>query len=179
MKKIKIIMTFIIFILSFPIHFIYEKFPSFITSILFPVNESIWEHMKIIYTAILISSVIEYLIYKIKKTNINNFIINIPITSILGIITYLIIYSIIDLFIPHNFIITLILLFITYALCEYISYKIITSNIIINQKQKGICLILLSYIIFTHLTYYPPRITLFIDPINKSYGIPQKILKQN
>ena len=94
MKKIKILITIIIFILSFPIHFIYNIFPNFITSIFFPLNESIFEHMKIIYTSILISSIIEYLIYKYKNIKVNNFIISIPIIiTTIGIITHKIDYG--------------------------------------------------------------------------------------
>ena len=67
MKKIKIFIILLSFILSFPIHFIYDLFPCFLTSIIAPVNESIWEHMKIIYTSILLSSIIEYFIFKSKQ----------------------------------------------------------------------------------------------------------------
>ena len=89
MKRIKVLMIVIAFILSFPIHFMYDLFPSFITSIFFPVNESIWEHMKIVYTSILVTSITEYFIYKKKNIKVNNFVINIPIISIIGIIIYL------------------------------------------------------------------------------------------
>ena len=163
-----VIMTFII---SFPIHFIYELYPSYITSILFPVNESIWEHMKIFYTAIVISSVVEYFLYKLFRIKTNNFIINIPLTSIFCIVIYLIIYSIINLFISHNFIITIMLMLFVYFLGDILSYYLLNMKEIPNQKELGICLILLSYIIFTHLTYYPLNIDLFIDPITNKCGL--------
>ena len=171
MKKIKILIIIIAFILSFPIHFIYDIFPCYFTSIIAPVNESIWEHMKIIYTSILLSSIIEYFIYKKKKINTNNFILSIPISSILGIIFYLIIYLLIDLFIPHNFLIAIIIMFITYIFSNIISYTIINKKEIPNQKELGISLILINYIIFTHLTYYPPNNYLFIDQITNTYGV--------
>ena len=171
MKKTKILIIIITFLLSFPIHFIHDKFPCFFTSIFTPVNESVWEHMKIIYTSILLSSIIEYFIYKKKKITFNNFIISIPISAILGIIFYLVVYSIIDLFIPHNFFIAIGLMLIAYIFSNIISYKILNKKEIPNQKELGISLILISYIVFTHLTYYPPNISLFIDPITNKCGL--------
>ena len=55
LKKLKIIGIVLAFLLAFPLHFLYDTFPSFITSIITPVNESIWEHMKIIFGSILFS----------------------------------------------------------------------------------------------------------------------------
>ena len=75
MKKIKILIVFILFGLSFLIHFSYEWIPSFITSVFSPVNESIWEHMKIIFTSTIISAIIEYFIYRNRHIEFNNLII--------------------------------------------------------------------------------------------------------
>ena len=171
MKKIKIFIIILAFLVSFPIHFIYDIFPSFFTSIIAPVNESIWEHMKIIYTSILLSSIIEYFIYKKKRYDTNNFFISIPISSILGIIFYLVIYLLIDLFIPHSFFIAIFIMLITYIFSNIISYIILNKKEIPNQKELGISLVLISYIVFTHLTYYPPKSYMFIDQITKTYGI--------
>ena len=171
MKKIKIFIIILAFLLSFPIHFIYDIFPSFFTSIIAPVNESIWEHMKIIYTSILLSSIIEYFIYKKKRYDTNNFFISIPISSILGIIFYLVIYLLIDLFIPHSFFIAIFIMLITYIFSNIISYIILNKKEIPNQKELGISLVLISYIVFTHLTYYPPKSYMFIDQITSTYGV--------
>jgi hypothetical protein len=171
LKQIKIFVTIIIFALSFVCHFMYDWFPNIITSIFFPVNESIWEHMKIIYTSICIASIIEYYIYKIKKIQVNNFLISIPIISIIGIVIYLTIYLIIDIFIPHNLIISITLLFLIFILCEILSYYILQSPKIKNQQIIGSILIIISYFIFTLLTFYPPHNYLFIDTTNNTYGV--------
>lgn len=88
LKKIKIISIIGIFLLSILFHFLYDLMPSLITSLLFPVNESIWEHMKLIFTSTLVFSVIEYLL--LKKYNIkNNKYLN-YLSIILIIITFII-----------------------------------------------------------------------------------------
>ncbi len=171
MKKIKYLVIIIMFLLSFVIHFIYTLYPNTITSIFFPVNESIWEHMKIISTSTLTSTLIECYIYKKKHIFYNNLLISTPIIIILGIIFYLLIYSIISIFTPHSLIISLILLFITYIIMQYISYKILNMYEFNYQRIIGIILIIFIYISFSYLTYYPPHTNLFIYTITNTYGI--------
>ena len=70
-KKLKIISTILVILFSFLFHSIYDKFPNFITSLFFPVNESIWEHMKIVYLSYVAAYIIELII--IHKTNMQSF----------------------------------------------------------------------------------------------------------
>ena len=49
LKKIKIINVVFLFLLSFLWHFMYDLFPNNIFALVFPVNESVWEHMIIVY----------------------------------------------------------------------------------------------------------------------------------
>ena len=83
LKKIKVIATICIFIISFLSHFAYNLFPNIIFSFFFPVNESIWEHMKILFTSTLIYGIVDY--YLLKKNNIkfNNFSFQLYFTALL------------------------------------------------------------------------------------------------
>ena len=67
LKKIKIISIFGIFALNFISHFLYEWMPNTLFSIFFPVNESIIEHMKIIFTSYLLYGLIDYFLIKKYK----------------------------------------------------------------------------------------------------------------
>ena len=174
MKKIKIIGIFLIFGLSVISHFMYEWFPNDIFSILFPVNESIWEHMKLIVTPVLVFSLIEYIIYLKKGITFNNFILSYSISIILGIILYLIIYLPIHYIFGHITIIAVGLLFITFIIIEIISYYIMNYCSIKYSNIIGLGVIILLYIIFGYLTYNPIEIDLFYDTIKKIYGIPQR-----
>lgn len=174
MKKIKIIGVFIIFGLSFLSHFIYQWFPNSIFSILFPVNESIWEHMKLIVTPVLIFSLFEYIIYRYKGIEYNNFILSYAISMILGIIIYLLIYLPIDMIFGHSAIVAISLLFITFIILEYISYYIMNYSEIRYSNIIGIVFIILIYIVFGYLTYNPIESDLFFDKQKKIYGIPKE-----
>lgn len=171
MKKIKIISAFIIMGLSVLSHFMYEWCNNFIFSILFPVNESIWEHMKLLVTPVLIYALVEYFIYRKKGIRFNNFSLSYGVSIITGIILYLVIYLPIDHFFGHNMIVSIILLFLCYILISYISYLILNSRNIKYSKTIGTLLIILTYFIFYYLTYYPAHSYMFYDTKNKIYGI--------
>lgn len=171
LKQIKIITIINIFILSFISHFMYEFFPNILISFFFPVNESIWEHMKILYTSILISGLLEYILLKTNNINFHNFSFQLLITSTISIPIFLIIYLPIYKLIGENLIITIILMLLTYIIIEIISYKILTKEHYIYLNQISIPIIILIYIIFIILTYNPPQKPIFYDTLNNYYGI--------
>jgi hypothetical protein len=173
MKKIKTIGVFIVFGLSFISHFLYSWLPNSVFSILFPVNESIWEHMKLIATPVLIFSIFEYIIYKRKDISFNNFLFSYAISIILGIIIYLTIYLPIDYIFGHSAIVAISLLFIVFIIIEIISYYIMNYRKIKYSNVIGIGIIILLYIAFGYLTYNPIEINLFYDSQKKLYGIPK------
>ena len=174
MKKIKVIGVFIIFILSFVSHFMYNWIPNNIFGILFPVNESIWEHMKLLATPVLIFSIFEYIIYKKKDVTFNNFLFSYAISIILGIIVYLILYLPIHYIFGHSIWIAIIILFITFMFIQIISYYIMNYNEIKHSNIIGLLSIIFMYFIFGYLTYNPIDSDLFYDTQKKIYGIPNK-----
>ena len=173
LKTIKLIAIINIFILSFPAHFLYDFFPNTITSILFPVNESIFEHMKIIFTSPLIYGLIDYLLLRLNNIKYNNFLFQLLFTSSISIPIFLIIFLPIHFIIGEYLLITLLLLFITYIISQIISYYILTSNSLPLLNIIAIPLIIIIYSIFTYLTYNPPQNYFFYDTITNSYGIPK------
>jgi len=171
MKKIKIIGVFISFILSVVLHFIYGVLPNNIISVIAPVNESIWEHMKLIVSSTLLFSILEYFIYKKKDIPYNNFILSYAISSLLGIIAYLLIYIPLNDIFGHKAYIAISLLFLILILVQIISYYIMNYRKINYGNELGILIIIIIYFIFGYLTYHPPRINLFYDYMNKGFGI--------
>lgn len=173
MKKIKFIGVFVIFLVSFASHFIYKWIPNTLFSIIFPVNESIWEHMKLLVTPVLIFSLIEYIVYKKKDINYNNFILSYSISMLMGIIIYLIIYLPIHYIFGHSSIFAIILLFFIFVIIEIISYYIMRYRDIKYSNIIGFGIIIIMYIIFGYLTYYPIETDLFYDTSKNIYGIPK------
>lgn len=172
-KKFVIINVFVIFALGFLIHGIYGWIPSIMTSI-FPVNESLYEHIKLIFYSPLIGSTILYFIFKHQGNNINNFLPGLVISTFFNIVIFYLTFLPIYYKNGENLLVTLIIYFITICLSQYLNY------IIINQKQykKGnivcIIIIIITMIILTYFTYNPLKADFFKDPKEHYYGIKKK-----
>lgn len=172
LKKIKIISLFGIFILDFICHFLYDWFPNVLFSIFFPVNESIFEHMKLISSSYIIYSFIELLILRKENIKFNNYIFNIAISIVSNILIFLILFLPIYYKIGENFVITIILLFISIIITQFISFKILSSKTnYLYLNVISLILIIIIYIIFGYLTYNPIICDFFFDPLNEKYGI--------
>lgn len=167
LKTLKIIDIFIIFILCFPFHFMYDWFPNTLFSIMFPVNESIWEHMKMIFSAFFAVGILDYLFTKGNK----NAFPNMFITSLISIPAFLILYlPLYEIFGEEMFLNLAILLF-TVIIVQIISYYILKTTETDNIVSISIVGIILVYILFGILTYYPLTNDIFHDSYNCKYGI--------
>ena len=168
LKKIKIINVVFLFLLSFLWHFVYDWFPNNIFALFFPVNESIFEHMKMIFTSYMF-----YLLIKIlfNKKHENNLISSFVIASLFNIVIFLIIYIPIYLLFGEKLVVTLILYFITILISNYLMYKIQNKKINSKINKYSVYIIPLVYIVFTLFTYFPLKNMLFLDPTTNTYGI--------
>ena len=171
LKKVKTIDCFLIFALCFLFHFCYELLPNPVFAILFPVNESIWEHMKLIYSSIIFSCLIDYILLNKNQIKINNLFTSAFVSSVSSIIVYLLIFLPLYNLIGENIIISISLLFIVIIFSQYISYLIMKqeNNNILNIFS--IVLIIMGYIVFGYLTYKPLENYIFYDIKHKKYGI--------
>ncbi len=171
LKAIKIIGFFVIFLLCFPFHFLYDWLPNSLFSIFFPINESIWEHMKLIYTSFVFYGIFDYLLLKKNKIVFNNFLIQLFLIPIIAIFIYLIIFIPIYKIIGENMIVSIGLLAIVILIEQILSYFILQYKEIKYQNIIGIIGIILIYIIFGYLTYKPIENYIFYDIVKDKYGI--------
>ena len=171
LRKLKLIGVIIAFVLCFPIHFLYDKLPCFITSIIAPVNESIWEHMKILFTSILFAGVIQKIIVKVKHFPYKNVCISNIVAALSSVFIYLILYIPIYNSIGENLPITIFLMFIVIIISQIITIFVIKFKKNLHMENWAILFTILIYAAFGLLTYYPPQNELFRDPITNIYGI--------
>lgn len=171
LKKIKYINIIVLFLLMSLTHNLYKWFPNDLFALLFPVNESIWEHMKMIYSTIILYSVFEFYLLNKFKIDVNNFLFSIYVSSIVTIISTLLIFVPIYNIIGENLPVTLIILFICISIGQVISYHIKNMSEIKNINIISIILIIITFIIMGILTYNPPINSLFFDEKKQIYGI--------
>ncbi len=156
--------SIIIFILCSLFHFGYRLLPSFFTSIFFPVNESIFEHLKMLATAEVIFSLLVMIRGKQKNSFLKMFL-RIILSIFLLLLLYLPIYTIFG----EVMIYTFIALFISIFLTEYILTFLKKKHPILNVVSAF--LIIIIYLFFLYLTYHPIHEMLFYDNKNHKYGI--------
>ena len=173
LKIEKIISTISIILLSFLFHNMYKWFPNSLFAIFFPVNESIFEHMKILFSSICFYSIIEYIILIKNTIKFNNFLFSTFFTSILSIFMYLIIFLPVYNIMGENLIFSISLMIIVIIINQIISYNILNMKHIKYVNYISIILIIVSYIIFGYFTYHPLHNYLFIDHSTNTYGINQ------
>ena len=171
LKTIKIIAVIGTFIISFGAHFVYDLFPNVISSIFFSVNESIWEHMKLLFTSILLYGIIDYILLRKNNIKFNNFKFQLLFTAFISIPIYLIIYLPLYRLLGENLFVSISLMFIVYIFMSYLSYKILLSDNFKLLNMISVYLIIVMYFIFTYLTYFPPETYLFYDTTENQYGI--------
>lgn len=171
LTKTKIISTITIFALCFAFHFGYDVFPSPITAVFFPVNESIWEHIKMLFTAIVFNGLIDYLILKKSDVEFNNFFLSLFVSAFSSIPIFLILYLPFYYKIGAPTILNFGILFLTIVISQVISFWIQKRNNIKPLNIASIFLIIISYIIFGYLTYNPIKNEIFFDPMDEKYGL--------
>lgn len=157
-KILKVIGTVCAFIFFFILYFLYDKFPNFITSILSKINNSIFQYTKILFGSIILSGVTQKIIMIVKKDKINNICLSNFIGALLSIFIFIIMS--LPFYNTINNIYIIIIIFITIVLSQIISYVIMNKKDL-KMENKTIFLVIIVYIIFTLLTYFPLKNILF------------------
>lgn len=159
-KKLTLTNIILVFFLSFVTHFIYNIFPNNIIACFFPINESIFEHLKMAFTTYVIVLIIDYFLFKVKN---NNLVISIYVSAITTIISLAILFPIAFNLFGENMIITFVVYFITIVLGLLVGYKILEKNDLF-LRDVGLIAIVITMIVFALLTFYPLNIkTYFYD----------------
>ena len=172
LKKIKIISVFGILALSFGLHFLYQILPNTFTAMFSPVNESIWEHQKLLFTSVILYGVVDYLLLQKYKIKYNNFYISLFVSAFIIIPIFLLMYLPLYFKIGQSMFMNIFIMFIAIIISQFISYKILnTYNDSYSKNLISIGLIGICFIIFSYFTYYPIKTKIFFDTENEKYGI--------
>ncbi len=156
---------------SFIFHFAFEWIGEIkLLAWLFPVNESVWEHVKILLIPYAIFSIIEYCL--LKPENSKNYwgikalsMLLIPLAMIVGFYTYTGIIG--THFLALDILLSVIVVFLSY----YLSYTLLSKNYVLkNPDYLIVGAVILLYLI-VYFTYFPPKIDLFLDSTTAGYGL--------
>ena len=142
----------------------------------FPVNESVWEHLKLPYWPLIIYSLIEYNFIKDKA---NNLIIGKLISFLISIGTILIIFYAYTAILGAELLIVDILSFVLgVVIGQLVSYKILTIKELSKWYSITSWIIFIGFgVLFAVFTYFPPHLPIFQDSETGLYGINMHFIK--
>lgn len=152
-------------------HFVYEWSGCCVAvGLLAPVNESVWEHLKMIFFPCLIWSIAEYFLLKKPK--------GVFAAKFTGVIIGM--AAIVIFFYTYTGVLgksieflNILSFFIGVSAAFITDYLIIKSEKFSNIKSDTICIGAFIFIgaVFVIFTVAPPFLPIFKDPINSTYGI--------
>ena len=173
MKKSPLLLEFLGFVFTGVagtlLHFVFDwSNGNIVTSLFSAVNESIWEHMKLLYFPMVIFALYESRYFKnqfnfwcAKAVGIASGVMIIPViyysyTGALGIKC--------DWF-------NITIFFIATAFVYYLETMILKNNrrCFISPTVSKVFILILG-VLFVIFTFLPPRIPLFCDPLDSTYG---------
>ena len=156
-------------ILGTLLHFTYEwSNNNVIVGTFSAVNESTWEHLKLLFFPMLITTIIGY--FYIGRDTFNYLcsrLIGIMVAMLFVVVFF---YTYTGIIGTNFAVLDIGSFFVAVLLGEYVSNKILNSNLMCTKLVSVIILsvILLCFIIFTFIT---PKIALFEDPITGGFGV--------
>lgn len=172
-KRWQIFATIFCLIFGTVLHFTYEwSNYNIIVGLFSAVNESVWEHLKLLFYPMFFISIIGYFI--IGKKSCNYWLAQTIgiVTSIFFIIIFFYTYTGI---IGKNFAVLDIGSFIIGILLgEYIIYKMLKSTKNCRNDLFSCIFLIVLVLCFIIFTIYPPKIPLFEDPMYGTFGVEPK-----
>ena len=173
--KFEIFSILFIWIVGTLLHFTFEWSNEYCFVAAFSaVNESTWEHLKLVFFPMLITSIVEYFI--IGREIPNYWCARmLGIISAIGFIT-IFFYTYTGIIGTNYAVLDIGSFFVGSLIGEKVAYRCVIKKKYCNNYCSiiSIIILLLAFIIFT---YYPPKINCFKDPIYSQYGITKEKTK--
>ncbi len=158
--------------LGFLSHFAFDfSGKNYFVGLFVPVNESIWEHLKLLFFPFIITMFFEYFIY---GKRVYSFFSSKFLGLIIGIISIITnYYTAIGAFGIDSMALNIGIFILSVIIAYAVSYM----RILRNPKAAGglwettaIFLMGILFTLFMTFTYYPPHIPLFLDPNSMRYS---------
>lgn len=154
------------------LHFIHDWFPATLSAVFGAVNESTWEHLKLIFWPMVVFGILEYFMYGRKAEGF----LPIKVMSLLiGMLTIVALFYTYTGVLGFNTLALDISTFVIGTLASYLyAYQRLRSPKAwqCTKPAAVTAVIVLAALIagFIVFTYCPPHIALFADPISGAYG---------
>ena len=170
--RVELIVILFSLILGTLLHFTYEwSGENLFIGSFSAVNESVWEHLKLVFYPMLIAAIVEY--FFVKDVS-NNYVEAKTIgifTAICFIIVSFFTYS--GIIGTSIIVIDILIFIISIILGEYVAYRLMKRENESTVTTECLSIIILVFLLlcFIIFTYLPPEVNLFRDVTTGVYGI--------
>ena len=156
------------------LHFLYDWFPDFpLTAAVSSVNESVWEHMKLLYFPMYAAALVERPFLAPQHRNF-------WCIKLLGIVTGLLLIP--ALYYTYTGTLGIHLSWLDISI-YYISAAVVyllETHLLLKEPRRpchfaraAMLLTLSLGFLFLFFTYFPPHLPIFQDPVTQTYGLPK------
>lgn len=147
-------------IFSFVFHSMYEWIGTL--GFIFPISESVWEHIKILVMPYLLYAIIEYFILKPRDT-FNYFSIKAISIIIMPVIMIILFYTYSGIIGINYIAVDVIIGILSIGIGYIISYKLLSVDYKVKRKTPIIISSVILLLMIVIFTYFPPNINLFLE----------------
>lgn len=165
----EILLPFLIYsVMGTILHFTYNlSKKNIVVGMFSSVNESVWEHIKLLLTPIFFYNMF---LYVMKYQN--NYFIKLLVELLVAIIFIIVLYKIkIVIYKDKKPFINILIFYFTAFICSLVGYLISNYNIPNWINLISIIGVMIIYVMYMVYTVCPPRKSIFKDPITNCYGI--------
>ena len=151
-------------------HFVYAWTPNVVAAAIFPVNESVWEHMKLFLVPSAIFYVIEFIAIGYR---FRNYIFAHGISLlVMPLVTLAMFYFYRNVAgVEESLIIDIIITFISICIGLYVGYKLTIQKRKIGNSIAAFIIAIILLVVYGVLTFMPPKTPMFLDSNTGGYGI--------
>lgn len=136
-----------------------------------PVNESTWEHLKLLFFPMLLFGVLQFAIFGRK---IPNFVPILAASVSIGMAAIVVLFYTYTGIVGQNYLPVDIAVFVIGALLAYsFSYRNLGTELFSSCPARAVGWVVLALYtaLFLLFTNNPPQIGLFLDPVTRTYGL--------
>ncbi len=170
-KNRLVLSSVVIFLLGSAFHFLYKLLGnSPVAAVLFAVNESVWEHMKLLSTAALLWMVVDWRISGIESRTrfFQARALSLPLSLLLIPAAY---YLFKEAFQLENVILSIAILAASSFLYQWLAQRL-ERSLLASRNRRVLAILALTaiFLLFSAFTFYPPHLPLFLDTSTGTYG---------
>lgn len=151
------------------LHFLFTWTGAFSLAPISAVNESTWEHMKILFFPMLIFACIQYRFF---YNDYEGFWWIKLIGTVIGVTAIpVLFYTANGAFGKTSDWLNITFFFLSAAIGYFVEYRLFHREVSLRYPWLAFALLLVMETFFVIFTFYPPRLPLFQDPVTGLYGI--------